>query len=190
MEAYWGNRAVAPIIANFGAKWSWVVNFIILPGIISGNNFRWLCWQQSLSGRFGGSKFSCTYRNSNPWPSSHAAPPCLTWYKVGLHEGAPDGKVVFIVSSYFIVATGCGFILNLICCGLQFCLRTAGTCNEEICDGQKNFKHLSGMLQRYNRDCLDFGTKVRFAACSILSLHDSPKKERLSKTCNDVFVYE
>lgn len=71
---------------------------------------------------------------------------------------------MFRVSPHFIVATGCGFGLNLICCGLQFCLRTAGTCNEETGNGQKNFKRLSGMLQRYNRDCLGFGTKVRFAA--------------------------
>lgn len=84
---------------------------------------------------------------------------------------------MFRVSPHLIVATGCGFRLNFICCGLQFCLRTAGACNEETGNGQKNFKH----LQSYNRDCLGFGNKVRFAACTILPLRDSPKKERLSK---------
>jgi len=71
---------------------------------------------------------------------------------------------VFRVYPQFIVAAGCGVRLNLICRGLQFYLRTAGTCNEETGNGQKNFKHLASMLQRYNRDCLDSGTKVRFAA--------------------------
>jgi hypothetical protein len=75
------------------------------------------------------------------------------------------------------VETLCGFRLNLICCELQFCLRTAGTCNEETGNGQKNFKHLSGMLQRYNRDFLGFGTKVRFAA-RITSVRQSQERKK------------
>jgi len=95
---------------------------------------------------------------------------------------------VFRVSAHFIVATGCGFRLNLMCCGLQFRLRTAGMCNEETDNGQKNFKHLSGMLQRYNRTALVL--ELRCVLPHVLSLRDSLKKERLSKTCNAVFVYE
>lgn len=95
---------------------------------------------------------------------------------------------MFSVSAHFIVATGCGFRLNLTCCGLHFCLRTAGMCNEETGNGQKNFKNLSGMLQRYDRTV--WVLELRCVLPHVLPLRDSPKKERLSKTCNEAFVYE
>jgi hypothetical protein len=56
---------------------------------------------------------------------------------------------VFRVSPHFIVETGCGFRLNLICCELQFCLRTAGTCNEELVTDERtsNFRHVTEVQQ-------------------------------------------